>query len=529
MSEGNVKQNDSANAAEEFLIREYDEEPGVTTNHTPASTDDGVSISREYIVQHHNDTSKNGSNHQHSAVEISETALYTRRRWLRAPWSVAKELFLPIGYPSTVHTGYLEYQFYDSLQGLCSYLRGVLCSAQVLQAAGVGNDQATAWAAALTWALKDGVGMTSGLLFSYLAAPLFDAHVKEFRLFADFINNVALTLDMLAPYSPSLLLVTSASTVCKTLCGLSAAATKASITHYFATTGNMADLNAKEATQETLVSLIGMLLGVSLARQLQQLEHEDSQDNEMTTSTSQIIQWAVFALLTAIHMWANLKGVYLLRLSTLNRQRAELVLRTMIRQEDEPSTTLIPLKSLSEIDFSPPSTIFESLLTSTRKMLWPGQLHLNARLVDMMRAAAAASSSLISYQQALIQQLQAGTATYVIQVIPRPGDKIRCIQVCLLRGASHVDELQAFCHALVLQWHGTQVSFPHPDTVRRYGQILEGLFHPRKEINQPSVVDQLKQNGWQVDDGRLYLGFPRRRTEWMAQEKKTWSGKNKIE
>ena len=490
-----------------------------------------------------------------------ETSLYAARRWLRAPLAVAKELFLPIGYPGTVHDGYLHYQLYDSLQGLCSYLRGVLCSAQVLQAAGVGNENATAWAAALTWALKDGMGMTSGLVFSYVAAPLFDAHVKEFRLFADFINNVALTLDMLAPYSPSLLLVTSASTVCKTLCGMSAAATKASITHYFATTGNMADLNAKEATQETLVSLLGMMLGVTLARQLQWLEqqqkHEDG-DESSSSLTSQTIQWTVFIILTAIHMWANWRGVYLLRLPTLNRERAELVLRGMVAEDDDEdeeeesslkqsaqaaaaaasdsaatTTTrqrqrLVRLKPLAKMEFPSPDEIFESLLASTWKIMWPGRLQFQARVEDMVRAALRYNnhhdSVWILNELTTIGEI---TRKYLLYVTPR---NVR-IQVCLLRGASTVDELEAFCHAYLLQLHlarsphnGSGGGPPRLDheTVLEYGQMLKPLFgrdnnkNKNKSLDKnatPTILSKLQQKGWDVNDGRLYLGFPRRRTE----------------
>ena len=44
--------------------------------------------------------------------------------------------------------GYLSYQFYDSIQGLCSYLRGVVSTSAVLTAAGVGDVEATAMSAA---------------------------------------------------------------------------------------------------------------------------------------------------------------------------------------------------------------------------------------------------------------------------------------------------------------------------------------------------------------------------------------------
>ena len=108
-------------------------------------------------------------------------------------------LFLPVGYPDSVADGYLEYQFYDSIQGLCTYLRGVVSTSALLSAAGVGNAEATAMSAAMVWAIRDGFGMIGGLLFSYKASPHFDAHVKEFRLLADIFNDVGLTIDLALP------------------------------------------------------------------------------------------------------------------------------------------------------------------------------------------------------------------------------------------------------------------------------------------------------------------------------------------
>jgi len=141
---------------------------------------------------------------------------------------VTRELFLPVGYPSSVRIGYIEYQAYDSLQGLCSYLRGVVTTAAVLRAAGVGDVNADAAGAAMQWALRDGLGMIGGLLFSYSASHRFDSHSKEYRLFADIANNVGLTIDMLAPHVPrSMLLWTSGlATLCRVACGMAAGATK---------------------------------------------------------------------------------------------------------------------------------------------------------------------------------------------------------------------------------------------------------------------------------------------------------------
>ena len=54
-----------------------------------------------------------------------------------------------VSYPNSVKPGYLDYQIFDSIQGLCSYLRGVVSTSAVLTAAGVGDGDATALSAAV--------------------------------------------------------------------------------------------------------------------------------------------------------------------------------------------------------------------------------------------------------------------------------------------------------------------------------------------------------------------------------------------
>ena len=411
-------------------------------------------------------------------------------RFISRPRQLARELFLPLGYPASVRDGYWEYQCYDSLQGLCSYLRGVLCSAQVLQAAGVGNEAATAWGAALTWAMKDGLAMIGGLVFSYVAAPQFDSHVKEFRLFADLINDVALTLDMVAPYfaydARALLLVSAASTLGKTLCGMSAAATKANITVYFAHKGdNMADLNAKEATQETLVSLVGMLLGVTLARWL--LAYEQSHPK-----WTQQIQWFTFVVLTVIHVWSNWKGVCILHLPTLNRERAECVLTPLVLKataSDMEITDDHNYYSYLSTEIPSPTDVSESLVSSAAKMLWPGRLHLNAQFSDMITKCQP-SRSLLNWFVVQIKY------HYILTV-----DRKDNIYVCLLQGAGANDEIQAFCHALML----LQKTSLTEETIQYYGQVASAWIRHAKY----PLTERLSRAGWEI---RPQFGFARRRT-----------------
>lgn len=95
---------------------------------------------------------------------------------------------------------------------MCSYLRGVLATQSVLESVGVGDGEGfslnisrfifgieskSALAAAIMWIFRDGSGMVGGLLFVYAVGPKLDVNVKFWRLFADLINDVALTLGRL--------------------------------------------------------------------------------------------------------------------------------------------------------------------------------------------------------------------------------------------------------------------------------------------------------------------------------------------
>ena len=244
-------------------------------------------------------------------------------------------VFLPVGYPDSVRSEYLRFQAFDTLQAACSYLRNILTTSAILRGAGVGEDRASPMAAAIAWVLRDGFGMFGSLVFSYLVGTGFDRNVKEWRLFADLINDVGLTLDMLAPLAgPSggtnFMVVAALGACCKTICGMTAGATRASITAHFALRDNLADVSAKEGAQETAVTLLGLLVGSALAGGLG--------DSPRTT-------WAAFVLLTLVHVWANTLGVGCLALDTINRQRAAILARRWwrlrLRADDSSSSSAV--------------------------------------------------------------------------------------------------------------------------------------------------------------------------------------------
>ena len=348
----------------------------------------------------------------------------------------------------------MSYQICDSIQGLCSYLRGVVSTSAVLTAAGVGDANATAMSAAMTWALRDGLGMVGGLTFSYVTSFLFDAHVKEFRLFADVINDVGLTLDMVAPLVGTdnnreyVLYITTCATVCKIMCGIAAGATKGSITQHFCKRGNMADLNAKEGTQETLVSLLGMILGVVLARYLQTVE--DLQSKERAAALS----WAIFLVLTVVHVWVNYIGVKVLRLKTLNKERtkdafsdtvdatAQTVVRELTKSntgKGKDGTDNSNWAKQAVLSIRQPDEVNESLLSSAIGIVYTGRNRVGASFRDTYRCLAKSDFSMSK----VADQIQ--TQRYLIGV---DGKTICCT---LAVGATDLDELRAFLHMLVLR------------------------------------------------------------------------------
>jgi hypothetical protein len=249
--------------------------------------------------------------------------------------------FLPEGYPNSVAPEYTTYQCWDTVQALCSYLRGILATTALMEGVGVGSESATPLAAAMTWVLRDGAGMLGGLVFASWRGTSFDKDVKIWRLFADMVNDVGLTLDLFAPLfgQEYFVYVVSLACVFKSMCGVAAGATKASLTAHFALDGNMADVQCKEGSQETAVTLIGLIVGSYFAK--------------LANDSKECI-WTAFFLLTALHFYANYEGVRCLRLPTLNSTRASML---VARFYDAESMTIEDIAAAEPVLMVPTSAI----------------------------------------------------------------------------------------------------------------------------------------------------------------------------
>jgi len=224
--------------------------------------------------------------------------------------------FLPAGYPHTVTEDYLAYQTFDSLQAFASSITSLLANRAVLEGLGVGDSSSSPTGALILKITGDTISRVATILFAHRMGQAIEPECKFYRFLADIFNDAAQFLDLLTPalpYFPKLGVIVAAG-VLRSLCGVAANASKASLSAHFALTGNLAELNAKEASQETVVSLLGMLAGTLVVRIV-----EDKQT-----------VWLLMMLLAGMHLAMNYQAVRSVRMRSLNRQRATIVFRAWL-------------------------------------------------------------------------------------------------------------------------------------------------------------------------------------------------------
>jgi hypothetical protein len=234
-----------------------------------------------------------------------------------------REAFWPTNTPVT--PDYAPFVYWNALQGLSSYVRGVLSSAAVFASLGVGDNASTPLAAATLTSVRDCTGTAGGILFAYLQGSSFDAAAKQWRLFADILNDVAMALDLASPLlvarlgPAGFLLVASAAALARALVGVAAGATGAALAYHFSQGGKgAAELSAKADSRERAASIAGTVLGIGLARLVARASSGGGGGPGLS--------WALFAALTWLHIWANARAMRCLVLDTLTPARLELLL-----------------------------------------------------------------------------------------------------------------------------------------------------------------------------------------------------------
>ncbi|XP_062918516.1 RUS1 family protein C16orf58 homolog isoform X1 [Mobula hypostoma] len=395
-------------------------------------------------------------------------------------------VFLPQGYPESVSADYLSYQVWDTVQAFASTLTGTLATQAVLRGVGVGDSSATVAAASLTWMLKDGTGMIGRILFAWLKGTQLDQDAKQWRLFADLLNDLAIFIEITAPAFPTIFtLIICVSCLLKSVVGVAGGATRAALTVHQARRDNMADVSAKDGSQETLVNLAGLSAGALLAP---------------LTADNLLLTHLLFALFTILHLFANYRAVRAVVMETLNNARLRLLLDTFLREG------VVPL----------PASI------NPREPLLPafwrrGTVRLGAPLHTICQSVA-------EYQRAI----ENNSKNYLLGIHRDTGE----VSICLREGAGSVDIIQAAIHAelLLLLLHRDLTGFRVEH--RKLAELQASIRTAQDErlwdvvsathllVDQlfPGLVSGARSSGWLTE--RHQLGPDEWRARWGPGDKK---------
>ncbi|KAK3222858.1 hypothetical protein Dsin_009883 [Dipteronia sinensis] len=330
-------------------------------------------------------------------------------------WRRVLQAFVPEGFPSSVTPDYLPFQVWDSLQGLSTYIRTMLSTKALLSAIGVGEKSATVIGATFQWFLRDLTGMLGGVLFTFYQGSDLDSNAKMWRLVADLMNDLGMLMDLLSPLFPSaFLFVVCLGSLSRSFTGVASGATRAALTQHFALQNNAADISAKEGSQETMATMIGMALGMLLAH---------------ITMGNSLAIWFCFLFLTVFHMYANYKAVNCLALTSLNFERSSILLQHFMKTG----------QVLSPVQVSSMEHVLPTWTTT-----WISR---NSKLLHMQVDLGLRVSSL--GRQELMELLHSrGSHCEEVKylLVERKGS----ISVIVHKDAIATDVLQSYIHALVM-------------------------------------------------------------------------------
>lgn len=337
------------------------------------------------------------------------------KRWSSVR-NVFYEVFLPVGFPESVSGDYVEYQIWDSIQAFASSITGTLATQAVLAGVGVGDQTASVLAATTTWIMKDGMGMLGRILFAWYQGSHLDYDSKKWRLFADVLNDSAIALEMLSQYFRSYITpILCISSIAKSIVGVAGGATRAALTQHQARSNNMADVSAKDGSQETLVNLAAFLCSLLLLQVVLQ---------------NQLFTYGIFVTFTVLHIVCNYKAVSCVVMETFNRARFKILVKHFLKTGGE-------ILSVADVNRAEPVWL-----------LWQ-RCKVNVRL------GAPVSSVALSYSDICLRTgtlLQDSDRTRYLLKISNDATGVFVINIVLHEQCSVKDQMEAMFHAFLLEF-----------------------------------------------------------------------------
>lgn len=414
-----------------------------------------------------------------------DLAFFSPREWKKA----VLDSFLPVGFPHSVSHDYLAYQTYDSLQAFFSTITALLANRALLQGLGVGDASSSATFAMLLTILKDAMSRIATIVFANRFGLRIEPDAKRYRFLADLFNDTAFVLELCSPYlgSSGKVLALTTGEALRALCGVAAGASKAALSVHFARHDNLAELNAKEASQETAVGLVGLIVGTIVVKCV-----EDGR--------------AVIGLmlvLVFIHLWMNYLGVRSVCMETLSRQRATILFAHFLKSGE--------ILSPSEV-------------ASREHIIFWQPVVRNAQGQDVARIEFATSYAQALKPEAPRQEVAiVGGNAYAAFISTHVTGRLAHIKMVLLEGATPQDAITAWFNAMAIAWHvrpgtGFTADLCHcfsPEKAQTGGSTgaadgVQTRAEHRSGSISPEFWAMLSMKGWNLDSQALETGAPLR-------------------
>ncbi|KAF3024545.1 hypothetical protein E8E15_007458 [Penicillium rubens] len=381
---------------------------------------------------------------------------------------------------------------------------------------GVGNANASPTSALLLHILQDISGRIATICFAHRIGTALEPECKTYRLAADVFNDIAMILDCLSPgvpAGPARVAVLSTAGVLRALCGVAGGSSKASLSAHFAKWGNLAELNAKDSSQETVISLFGMLVGSVVISHI----------------TSFSTTWLILLILLALHLSMNYAAVRAVQMTSLNRQRANIVFSTLFDSDRNLSLDLDP-----ELDTTPSLSKTKSEWT----VLTPAQVSKHERIfhrdgvlqwtqhsthttqplgsaqIGVSMSTFLGSVSGTSFPRTLpLQRLAAIFAdeSYILFLVPlTSGGNVKWhASILLKRGCTVEHQLKAWAHALLAARVLVRITTGFSvDAVLAVVERTLGLLNADARFER--YLTELGGVGWDVDIAALETRAGRR-------------------
>ncbi|KAL5606879.1 hypothetical protein BROUX41_003256 [Berkeleyomyces rouxiae] len=394
--------------------------------------------------------------------------------------------FLPVGFPHSVTSDYLSYQTYDSFQAFFSTISSLLSGRALLEGLGVGNAETSATYALILTIFRDVVSRLATIAFAHRAGLAIEPECKRYRFLADLFNDTAFFLDLFSPALPSpiMIFVLCISSALRAMCGVAAGSSKAALSSHFAKQDNMAELNAKEASQETAVGLIGLLVGTLIVQIFQD---------------RQTVFWLMIFLVLA-HLYMNYCAVRSVNLTVLNRQRLTILYRSFLRS----GRIMTPIAVGEQ----------ESIL------LW-SPIVCNKHDQPVAKISfAKCYKDLVSHKSC---EILARGENFMVWMHEAEGDNLCNIKIMLKDTAKPVDSLKAWTAAMDQAWVLPHKDGAQTDMLYSAGQ-LASTFRPKAKILDDfeigasqfrlgsgcdgRFIAELQSLGWNTNSAAFETGTP---------------------